>query len=561
MNLLMNFLPKLIHLWTRFVLILKHRRTRFALLALSLGFLLLFGLGALILRQFQLKGILSWAGQQSGHRFEMGVAKLPDLRTLELRNVVIGDFARIDFLEIKWTYSGLLSREVEELRVHGVQLFLSKLSKAEEEEQPKKPNSYSLPFTFKKLILGQATLFLDNLGAGLPPLPVRVGEVTPLVFNNLKLGGSDTDPAANDLQIVILDDLKFYSPYDAFSPVISFEQIRLGFSWNGIQNQQLDQLIISKPVIFVGDDLFLFVDQIKARKTLPTASTTVTPTKPWSITNFEVINGQIVLTTFSRPGITLPFLFSSKPQSVVLDDFSKMQFATQFVIEKTNLNYPDYGIKVQGMEGTLAFSLPLTEQNVTNIVPTLKAQSIEWKGLKMEEAWVGLTFDRRGLFGEFGGKTFSGYTKGNATVYLKEGYPWIGSAVVTKVEVEPITRLLSPENFLLNGPVSLSFKVEGQAKEVLKLTGSAQLDGPGVMRIPAINEVLAKLPKEWTLTKKDLAEIALSAFQRYDYNSGFCEVSFAPPQSLFQLRLDGKQGLRNIELKWNDKRTKPGLTY
>ena len=44
------------------------------------------------------------------------------------------------------------------------------------------------PFTLGKLIIGQAVLILDDLGTGLPPVPVRLGEVTPLVFDDLYLG-------------------------------------------------------------------------------------------------------------------------------------------------------------------------------------------------------------------------------------------------------------------------------------------------------------------------------------------------------------------------------------
>jgi hypothetical protein len=553
----MNVRDSLPHVVSRFLLILSHRRTRQALLLLTLLFVLLAGVLWSFFRQAKLRHTLSWLGQQTGQRVEVGRAEFKDYRTIELRDVLVGDFARIDFLELRWSYKGLASREIEEIRIHGVQLFLGKLIEAAGSGKIKGKKPGTPPFKVKLFILGQATLFLDNLGAGLPPLPVRVGEATPLVLKNLRLGGSETDPTANDLQVVLLEDLKFFSPYDPFTPVLGFDQIRLVFSWNGIQNQLLDQLYIGKPTIYVGEDLFLFVDKIKAQRARNPAAT---PSKPWSISSFEVKNGQIVITSFDTKGITLPFLFSSKPQPIVLDDFSKMQFATEFLFEKTNLNYLEYGLRVKAMEGQMLFSLPLTEQN-SNIVLVLKANDIDWKGVTMTEPWVSMTFDKKGLFGEFGGKTYQGYSKGNAKVFLQEGFPWVASGVVTKVDVEPITRLLSPENFLLNGPVTFDFKVQGKSKQVLEFKGTAKLEGPGQMQITAIDDVLKNLPGEWSLTKKDLSEIALKAFRTYDYNSGSCEVSFAPPKSSFQLRLDGKQGQRNIDMQWNDLRDNPGLTY
>jgi|GEM_PF-655041 len=545
------------HLVSRFFLILSHRRTRWALILTILLFLAAAVVLWMFFRQAKLSHTLSWLGQQTGQRVEVGRAEFKGINGIELRDVLVGDFARINYLELRWSYKGLASREIEQVRIHGAQIFLGKLIAAAGPGKNNGGKNRTTPFKVKLFILGQGTLFMDNLGAGLPPLPVRVAEVTPLVLENLRLGGSEKDPAANDLQVVVLEDLKFFSPYDPFMPVLGFEQIRLVFSWNGIQNQLLDQVYIRKPTIYVGEDLFLFVDKVKEQAALDPSSK---PEAPWSISSFEVKNGQIVITSFGDKGITLPFLFSSKAQPVVLDDFSKMQFATKFTFEKTNLNYLEYGLKVKAMEGVMDFSLPLGEDN-SNIVLTLKANDIDWKSLRMTEPWVSMTFDKKGLFGEFGGKSYQGYIKGNAQVFLQEGFPWVASGEATKVDVEPITRLLSPENFLLDGPVSFDFKVQGRSKQVLELLGSARLEGPGKMQITAIDDVLKNLPGEWSMTKKDLSGIALQAFRSYDYTSGNCIISFAPPLSSFQLRLDGKQGRRNINLQWNDLRDNPGLTY
>ncbi|NJK91037.1 MAG: hypothetical protein HC904_03900 [Blastochloris sp.] len=461
------------HFFSRLALILRHGRTRRILFVLTCAFLLLILTLWLTLRQIQLTQAIAWLGQQAGQEVHVGQAQFTGLNRLELRKVQVGDFARIDFLELQWSYSGLAQSEVEQLRVHGVQLFLGKMISAT--SGPNSPSSRkTLPFKLKRLILGQATLFLDNLGAGLPALPVRIGEVTPLVLNNLELGGSSTDPAASVLQVVQLDDLRLYSPYDPFTPVLGFEQIRLVFSWNGIQNQLLDQLTLVKPIIYVGEDLFLFVDQVKSRSAKPDSS----PMRPWTIGSFEVRNGQIVLTTFSRPGLTLPFLFSSQPQPIVLDDFSKMQFATEFKIDSTNLNYPDYGLRVKNMAGTLSFSLPPSENDATNIVPTLKADSIEWKGLTMSEAWVGMTFDRRGLFAEFGGKTYQGYTQGNAIVYLTENFPWSAPSSSPRSMSSPSPACSHPKTFSSTAPSASISKSKARAAKSANSAAKPNLTAP-----------------------------------------------------------------------------------
>ncbi|NJL19497.1 MAG: hypothetical protein HC901_04455 [Bdellovibrionaceae bacterium] len=62
-------------------------------------------------------------------------------------------------------------------------------------------------------------------------------------------------------------------PYDPIVTVLRFETIRVAFSWAGIQQQQIDQLSLLGPTVYIGDDLFWFVDRLKtaAQEAAPAA--------------------------------------------------------------------------------------------------------------------------------------------------------------------------------------------------------------------------------------------------------------------------------------------------
>ncbi|NJL19498.1 MAG: hypothetical protein HC901_04460, partial [Bdellovibrionaceae bacterium] len=116
-------------------------------------------------------------------------------------------YAQIDFLELRWNWRALARREFDQLRVHGVRLWLGRLPKGREDASA---GASSLPtgsgFLLRSLILGQCTLWVDTLGEGLPALPLHLGDASPLVLSNLRLGAAASDPTAAELQIAEAHD-------------------------------------------------------------------------------------------------------------------------------------------------------------------------------------------------------------------------------------------------------------------------------------------------------------------------------------------------------------------
>lgn len=500
---------------------------------------------------------VQWLGKRLGYEVEVGSLTFPELRRVVVRNIRVGDFARVEFLELSWSAGGIANRTLDQLWVKGLEIKLGKMQDAVAQKEARfgpKIITDAFSFTLKKLVIGQSRLILDNLGPGIPPMPVQLGDVTPMVFENLHLGGATQDPAGQSIQIATLENITLYSPYDASAPVLAFEKIQVGFSWAGIQQKQLDQLILEQPTIYIGPDLFWFADRMKeaAAKAPPVAG----GDQPWTIANFRIIQGGLVLSRDGQPKLRLPLTFETEQSGLVVTDFSSLQLTRAgFKIPRINLPYPEYNLSIAGLEGELYFSLPLEERgtkDLSNITPSLKIKSAIWKGLAVEDIQISVTFDRKGIYGMVYGKAYQGSMEGGFTVLLDDSMTWEAWASTTGVQLKPVTHLLSPEHFVLDGLVDSAFSVKASSKTIKGFTGTVDLNRPGTMTIAAVDRVLKDLPAEWSSLKKELSRVSLEAFRDYHYSGGKATVAYAPPLSTFSLALDGAQGKRNFNLTWED---------
>jgi hypothetical protein len=535
------------------------------LLAVVAGVLLLIAVVICVLyldREDYTRKALQQVAASSGVEMNIGKIEIDAGGRLEFRDVDLGALGKIDFIEIGWGWKDLASSRIRQIRVYGLQLRSSELAKLQKKDAAGSSDDAQMrPFILDKLIIGQAVLILDDLGTGIPPVPIRLGEVTPLLFEDLHLGGKTSDPAASQLQRVVINDLTLYSPYNQLAEVLTFEKITLAFSWAGIQARQLDQLVIEKPMIYVGDDLFSFVDQVQKKDAVEDSSSEVAAEVPWSIGNFSLVGGKLKVTALGNPGFVLPIIYEMEQVGLVLDDFSNAPLKMNLEIPPTNLNYPEYGIRVSNLNGKMEFSLPPGDQTVDNIVNTVHMDSISWKGVTSTEAWVTITFDKNGIYAQLGGESYGGYTEGKLSILVNEGMKWVADASITDTQVRTIAEKLAPEYIVFDGVVNGQMQVWGQQQNIQSAKGDFKWQQPGKMTVLAVDDFLEKLPAEWTALKKDMASAALVAFRDYDYYQGDCRFNFEPPKSFIDLQFDGKQGKRHFNINWNDLRENPGFGW
>ena len=148
---------------------------------------------------------VQWLGKRLGYEVEVGSLTFPELRRVVVRNIRVGDFARVEFLELSWSAGGIANRTLDQLWVKGLEIKLGKMQDAVAQKEARfgpRVITDTFSFTLKKLVIGQSRLILDNLGPGIPPMPVQLGDVTPMVFENLHLGGATQDPAGQSLSLI-----------------------------------------------------------------------------------------------------------------------------------------------------------------------------------------------------------------------------------------------------------------------------------------------------------------------------------------------------------------------
>jgi hypothetical protein len=368
------------------------------------------------------------------------------------------------------------------------------------------------------LVVRDGVLALDNLGAGLPPLRIDIASVDPIVVNNLRLGANGEDAGSQEDQTIIVEGLVINSPYDPLTVIMSFEQIALTFNWEGIQRQQIKSLTVKNPTVYIGPDLFYFADQVQAaQKAAPATGDesanddASAKSEPWELNYFRLWGGRLVVQSFGKPGFPLPMRFSAESENMVLENFANLPFnKIGFDIPPTDLVYETIGLTVINMSGELFVGLPPADDNAKNLVPVLQIEELNWRGVNARELSVSMTFDRTTVSARFGGYVEQmagyigneGYVNGGVDIDLAD-FSWLGWASASKVALGKITRMLSPENFIMDGRASGKVHVYGKVSEVTGMGGTLMLDAGGNIKIVAVDEMLKNLPGDWWQPKRE----------------------------------------------------------
>jgi len=522
---------------------------------LTLGGAILLFAGGIWLAYAHAAFLLVHATKQFGYDLILDDLEFTSLSSIRFNNASIAKngqvFLWFQMLDLRWKWTRIWFGELEEVAVFGPNIWLKQLQEAttpaKAPTQAGGPAS-GFPLLIKTLVVRDAVFNLNTLSTRGVNLAIPLGQIPPLVYHDIRLGAGRKDPSLKTVQKVVLDDTMIYSPVDPMVPVLGFEKITLEFSLEGLARQELENVAVENPTIFVGEDLFWFVDQVKQD-----SKAAVNPKSPWVLKNYSVTGGRLTIMFEGSPRVVLPLVFETSGQDLILGDPDKMKVQAQFIIKNTNLDYPDYGVRITNMFGKLYFGLPPGQKGNENIVPTVQIDKLNWKQLEASNIHFGMTFDRTGIYAEFNGKAYKGSMEGGFAIYMEDGFPWVGWASTTGVDVGPVTKMLSPQNFVMSGPVESRIIVKGKTKLIVGMGGTVLLNKPGVVKITAVDDLLKRLPGDWAQFKQDLARIAMQAFQRYDYSQGKAEFAYSPPSSFLKMDLDGKQGKRTFDVRWLQK--------
>ncbi|NBS07240.1 MAG: hypothetical protein EBS69_07565, partial [Verrucomicrobia bacterium] len=457
---------------------------------------------------------------------------------IEIRGIQHGSSIRIKTVTLRFD-PDFFRGHLAELRMYGAEGWLSKM------ENPESAGK-SIPLHIDHLLVSDSTLFLDNLGPGIPTTPLHLGDTTPLLFTNVHLGRS-TGTRTPALQSATIERLIFYSPYDPLAPVLSFPKIDVVFTWDELIEHRIRSLVITHPTIYLGDDLFAFVDRIQSRKSVPAPNSA-----PYKIGDFRLNDGQLSVSINGQPVLPLPVRFAAEQKNLELTDFTQLQLSTRFTIPSSDIHYPAYDLSVINVRGNLFFSLGQDSQGrrAKNVVPTLFADQITFRKLTAQNLSVAVTVDSQGIYGRANALLGGGSLDGGFSLEFQPDLPWSAWSSTSNMESRVITDALTPGSFELRSKVDALVNVNAQGKNIRGGYGTISFRHGGRLEIPALQAAEDRIPPDWNWIKRGSARAALGVIRSYGFSEGEIRAVYNPPAGRLTLNLRGPEGKRDITLNW-----------
>ena len=316
------------------------------------------------------------------------------------------------------------------------------------------------------------------------------------------------------------------------------------FTLAGLLRREIDDLTILGPNIFLGEDLFWYMDDMQKRL----GTNGGEDSGPgWIVKNLGVEYGRLTLGSGGRKQYGLPLSFRTKAQDVALDNLAALKLQAVLEIPPQEYIFDSYQLEFTSERGELRFAYP-PEKKVNNLVGTVRLKAIRWRQYRASDSYVSVTFDRSGINGQFGGKVYRGETWGGFSFFFSTDSPWIGWLSGRGVSLRELTNILSPQNFQMSGPLEFRLQMDAKRQDIERVLGDFRATKPGKMVIGKIDDLLARIPPTWNLTKKSSMRIALETLRDFDYSKAGGDFWFVESQGVLRLQLQGPAGSRNFEV-------------
>ena len=417
-----------------------------------------------------------------------------------------------------------------------------------------------------ELDVGSVGVTLYKLAPGIPPVHFDVS----LSTRNTPLN-ADGIARSTEKQRVEISSVVIPSPYDPLRTVAEMDTIFLEFTLEGLAAQRIDKVEVVSPTIFVGEDLFWYIDYCrkfaaagasgergpKIAATSPeiafgAANAAMNSAKPkgWDIQKLQVHAGKLVLAPkgIPLPGFRQPFPFSFE---TALDDG---QFEATLDIPPDTYTLEDLKLEFRGTRGHVKFNLPIKGRD-NNLTEVFKVDQIRWKNLHTEDAFLTVTYDMNGIYAQLGSAAYDGYVNGAFNIYLDSSFSWDGWLAATGVKTTEITQKLCPAYFLLDGKVDGKLIAFGSSKDLHQADLEFKNVTPGVFSIHALNDLVAGYKTDRTL-KSQILGAGLETLRDFRYNAVDGQARFHGREGKGHLKFKGPTGSRNIEVNVLDHRWK-----
>ncbi|MCE0483302.1 MAG: hypothetical protein LV479_03580 [Methylacidiphilales bacterium] len=468
-------------------------------------------------------------------------------RMLKIENVKLGDFFYADSIVISANLSDLMRSRITSLEINGGQVYTKQLYAAMD-KYGSETTGGGLNWTIGRLQIKRGTILLDSPAADIS-IPIRLGVRQPVILHNIRLNKAYSSPDMSVEQTIEIQNVNIVSPFDPLAPVLAFPLTRVRFTYDEFWHHKIRGIELVHPTMFLGQDLFWFVDQFKKeRQSLPQTGVTA----PWYVDHFSVRYGQLAVNAFGQPVVHFPFFFETQVDNIRLDQLDRISAKSVIAIRRLNQDYPDYKIRIVGLEGRLYFSLPLGDPHANNVVNTIKVDEVSWNEIPLTNVSSSVTFDPNGVYGKLNGTCEGGQLTGTFEFYYTKGFTWNTDFFADKVNCQPIAEKLGGRYIDLTGTLNGKIAVQGKATEILKCQGLLAMAHPGILVIKSMKDLLDKLPPDTSVMKREALKIAIKPFQTYPYTSGQFKVDYKPDSGTATLKLESPEnGQRQFDIYWH----------
>ena len=462
------------------------------------------------------------------------------------------EFLVLDRVDIDFTAKGILTKhEIEGVEVAGGRLVLGAalqqiLSGPPASSQPAHP---AAAWVIRKLVL-------QGLGVRIEDKRETAGNISFQInstLTDLSLSQAATTIGSEE-QSVEIADVSIVSPYDPFTKVLTMRSVVLRFTLAGLLHSELAGVTIREPSVYVGQDLFWYMEDAQDRLAEKSAG----PAGPgWKIGTLQVADGRLIVGSSGHSKYGLPLNFHAEARDIALDNLATLKIQTVFEIPAQTTSFPDYQLEVSTQKGDLQFAYP-PEKNENNLVGKVYFDKLRWRQYEAADAWLSATFDSSGINGAFGGSAYGGYLKGGFSFLFDDEAPWIGWLSGTKVDLKRLTDIISPQNFRMTGPLDFKLQMDAFGTRIERVKGKFNTLRPGRMKIGKLDDLLANIPETWSNLKKSSTRVALETLRDFEYTKASGDCWFVDNQGILGLKLQGPLGSRNFEVVLHADESKEG---
>lgn len=475
----------------------------------------------------------------------IGTASLDQWHELDLSNIYIAvrkDGQSMPLLgagkaELSFSLGALLKNELGGLRVDRGWLLAGEGLQAMVASESAGTDQTSPAFLLRTLDLVNLHVSTGQSLPGVPALSLRVNSA----LRDVGLGTAAAD-LADKIHQVEFADIEIVSPYDPLKRAVTVRSLFARFTLSGLARQEIEELILLSPTIFVGEALFEYMQT--AEETDP-GTESVQAAESWKVKHLDANFGKLMIAVGGRSQVGLPLTFQTSAQNVSLSSLAGLNLNLVLNIPPDDYDFPDYDISFKNVRGDILLNYP-PDQDANNLVNVVKVERGRWRNFTGRNLWVSVTFDLEGISGKFGGEAYGGYVSGGFVFLLQPESPWTGWLAGSKLNLGDLTAAAVPQHFMINGNASMKVEVNGRGPAIDRVSGKAQALGCGRMVITKLDDMIEAISPDWSSLKQELARVSLESLRDYDYTEAGGEFWFVGKEGRIDLKMKGPSGVRNL---------------